>query len=163
MSGMDPNRAVIALLQMRSDKLVSRDYVRRELPVEINITQEEQRVDIEELRDSLRIAVAQTAQAIPALVAQGQDPTKLANDIASIIAGRQRGMSLESIVQKVFTPPPPPEPEMMAPGMAPQSPEAGMAPASASQPSMEQPGGAAPASGQRPDIAQLLAGITGAA
>ena len=163
MSGMDPNRAVIALLQMRSDKLVSRDYVRRELPVEINITQEEQRVDIEELRDSLRIAVAQTAQAIPALVAQGQDPTKLANDIASIIAGRQKGMSLESIVQKVFTPPPPPEPEMMAPGMAPQSPEAGMAPASASQPSMEQPGGAAPASGQRPDIAQLLAGITGAA
>jgi hypothetical protein len=163
MSGMDPNRAVIALLQMRSDKLVSRDYVRRELPVEINITQEEQRVDIEELRDSLRIAVAQTAQAIPALVAQGQDPTKLANDIASIIAGRQRGMSLESIVQKVFTPPPPPEPEMMVPGMAPQSPEAGMAPASASQPSMEQPGGAAPASGQRPDIAQLLAGITGAA
>lgn len=163
MSGMDPNRAVIALLQMRSDKLVSRDYVRRELPVEINITQEEQRVDIEELRDSLRIAVAQTAQAIPALVAQGQDPTKLANDIAAIIAGRQKGLSLESIVQKVFTPPPAPEPEMMAPGMAPQSPEAGMAPASASQPSMEQPGGAAPASGQKPDIAQLLAGITGAA
>jgi hypothetical protein len=53
MSGMDPNRAIIALLQMRSDKLVSRDYVRREIPMELNVTQEEQRVDIEEMRDSL--------------------------------------------------------------------------------------------------------------
>jgi len=51
MSGMDPNRAIIALLQMRSDKLVSRDYVRREIPMELNVTQEEQRVDIEEMRE----------------------------------------------------------------------------------------------------------------
>ena len=36
MSGMDPNRAVIALLQMRSDKLVSRDYARRELPTGVS-------------------------------------------------------------------------------------------------------------------------------
>ena len=48
MSGMNPNNAIVALLQMRSDKLVSRDYVRRELPVDINISQEEQKVDIEE-------------------------------------------------------------------------------------------------------------------
>jgi hypothetical protein len=67
MSGMNPNNAIIALLQMRSDKLVSRDYVRREIPMELNVTQEEQRVDIEEMRDSLRVAVAQYAQAIPAL------------------------------------------------------------------------------------------------
>ncbi len=35
MSGMNPNNAIIALLQMRSDKLVSRDYVRREIPMEL--------------------------------------------------------------------------------------------------------------------------------
>ncbi len=40
MSGMNPNNAIIALLQMRSDKLVSRDYVRREIPMELNVTQE---------------------------------------------------------------------------------------------------------------------------
>ena len=46
---------------------------------------------------------------------------------------------------------------------APQLPAAGAAPAPASaQPPQEQ-GGMAPAAGQRPDIAQLLAGITGAA
>ncbi len=83
MSGMDPNRAIIALLQMRSDKLVSRDYVRREIPMDLNVTQEEQRVDIEEMRDSLRVAVAQYAQAIPSLAAQGQDPSEIIARIAT--------------------------------------------------------------------------------
>ncbi len=164
MSGMDPNRAVIALLQMRSDKLVSRDYVRRELPVEINVTQEEQRVDIEEMRDSLRIAVAQYAQAIPQMAAQGQDPTQVVTRIAEVISGRQKGLSLESIVEKVFTPPAQPaQPEMQVPGMPPMSPAAGAAPAPASQQPPQEQGGTAPAAGQKPDIATLLAGITGAA
>ena len=88
MSGMNPNNATVALLQMRSDKLVSRDYVRRELPIEINVTQEEQKVDIEEIRDALRAAIGQTALAIPQMVAQGQDPTKILNSFAEMIKGR---------------------------------------------------------------------------
>ena len=166
MSGMDPNRAVIALLQMRSDKLVSRDYVRRELPVEINVTQEEQRVDIEEMRDSLRIAVAQYAQAIPEMAAQGQDPSEAIKRIAGVIQGRQKGLALESIIEKVFAPEPQPvpaAPEMAMPGMAPQVPAAGAATAPASQQPPQEQAGMAPAAGQRPDIATLLAGITGAA
>jgi hypothetical protein len=158
MSGMDPNRAIIALLQMRSDKLVSRDYVRREIPMELNVTQEEQRVDIEEMRDSLRVAVAQYAQAIPALASQGQDPTQVITRIAEVIAGRQKGLQLETIIEKAFAPAPqPPAPEQ-------QVPVAGAAPAPASQPTPEEQSGAAPAAGQpRPDIAQLLASIGGAA
>lgn len=165
MSGMNPNNATVALLQMRSDKLVSRDYVRRELPVEINVTQEEQKVDIEEMRDALRAAISQTALAIPQMVAQGQDPSKILNSFAEMIKGRQKGLQIESVVEKAFAPEPQPE----APVMAPQSPVAGMAPASASQPSMENPGGAAPAAGGpqapqgKPDIASLLASIGGAA
>ncbi len=104
MSGMDPNRAIIALLQMRSDKLVSRDYVRREIPLDLNVTQEEQRVDIEEMRDSLRVAVAQYAQAIPALASQGQDPTQIISRIAEVIQGRQKGQSLEAVIEKAFAP-----------------------------------------------------------
>jgi hypothetical protein len=155
MSGMDPNRAIIALLQMRSDKLVSRDYVRREIPMELNVTQEEQRVDIEEMRDSLRVALAQYAQAIPALAAQGQDPTSIISRIAEVIKGRQKGLQIESIIEKAFAPEEQPQmPEQMSP--------AGMAPAPASQPSPETPGGAAPAGATRPDIATLLASIGGA-
>jgi hypothetical protein len=162
MSGMDPNRAIIALLQMRSDKLVSRDYVRREIPLDLNVTQEEQRVDIEEMRDSLRVAVAQYAQAIPALASQGQDPTQIISRIAEVIQGRQKGQSLESVIGKAFAP------EQVAPveqpmGGAAQLPVAGAAPAPASQPTQEQQVGAAPATGQsQPDIGQLLAAIGGA-
>ncbi len=156
MSGMDPSRAIIALLQMRSDKLVSRDYVRREIPMDLNVTQEEQRVDIEEMRDALRVSVAQYAQAIPALAAQGQDPSQIVSRIAEVIKGRQKGLALESIVEKVFTPEPQPE-------MAPELPVAGAAPAPASQQPPQEQAGQAPATGQTPDIAQLLAGITGAA
>ena len=165
MSGMDPNRAIIALLQMRSDKLVSRDYVRREIPMELNVTQEEQRVDIEEMRDSLRLAVAQYAQAIPALAAQGQDPSEIISRLAQVIQGRQKGLQLETVIEKAFAPKEQPvAPEMpMMPG-APGTPAAGAAPVPASQPTPEQ-GGAAPAAGpeQRPDIATLLASISGAA
>jgi hypothetical protein len=162
MSGMDPNRAIIALLQMRSDKLVSRDYVRREIPMELNVTQEEQRVDIEEMRDSLRVAVAQYAQAIPALAAQGQDPSQIVNRIAGVIQGRQKGLSLESVIEKVFAPEPQPAP---MPGAEQMIPAAGAAPAPASQQPPQEQGGMAPAAGpaQRPDIAGLLASITGAA
>ena len=159
MSGMNPNNAIVALLQMRSDKLVSRDYVRRELPVDINITQEEQKVDIEEMRDALRVAVAQYAQAVPTLAAQGQNVDQIIARIADVIKGRQKGQLLEDIVEKAFAPAPQPE-------ALPQALGAGAAPVSASQPTPVQPGGAAPAPGApqgRPDIASLLASIGGAA
>ena len=162
MSGMDPNRAIIALLQMRSDKLVSRDYVRREIPMELNVTQEEQRVDIEEMRDSLRVAMAQYASAIPTLAAQGQDPSQIVARIAEVIQGRQKGLQLETVVEKVFAP----EPQQQA-QLGAQVPAAGVAPVPASQPTPEQMG-AAPAAGApqgtpqgRPDIASLLAQIAG--
>ena len=166
MSGMDPNRATIALLQMRSDKLVSRDYVRRELPVEINVTQEEQKVDIEEMRDALRVAVAQYAQTIPLVAQQGQDPSQIITRIAEVIKGRQKGKQIETIVEEAFAPEPQPQTPAMAPGM--MNPAAGAAPASASQPIQSQTGGMAPAAGSpnqqaKPDIASLLASIGGAA
>ena len=157
---MNPNNAIVALLQMRSDKLVSRDYVRRELPVDINITQEEQKVDIEEMRDALRIAVAQYAQAVPTLAAQGQPVEQIITRIADVIKGRQKGQLIEDIVEKAFAPAPQPE------AMMPQALGAGAAPVSASQPTPVQPGGAAPAPSAaqgRPDIASLLASIGGAA
>ena len=163
MSGMDPNRATIALLQMRSDKLVSRDYVRRELPVEINVSQEEQKVDIEEMRDALRVAVAQYAQTIPLAAQQGQDPSQIITRIADIIKGRQKGKQIETIVGEAFAPEPQPQ-APMAPEM--MNPAAGAAPAPASQPTPVQPGGMAPAAGSpapqgKPDIASLLASIGG--
>ena len=162
MSGMNPNNAIVGLLQMRSDKLVSRDYVRRELPIDLNVTQEEQKVDIEEMRDALRTAISQTALAIPQMVAQGQDPMNIITSFAEMIKYRQKGLQLETVVEKAFTP-------EQAPEMPAEIPAAGVAPAPASQPVQPQVGGAAPVAGQpqapqgKPDIASLLASIGGAA
>lgn len=150
MSGMDPNRAVIALLQMRSDKLVSRDYARRELPIDINVTQEEQRIDIEEMRDSLRVAIAQYAQAIPQIAAAGQDPTQIVQRIASVITGRQKGLQLENIVEKAFAPVEQPAPIAQEQMMAPEVPQG---PQGITQEPQQQ---------GRPGISQLLAAIGGA-
>jgi hypothetical protein len=127
--------------------------------MELNVTQEEQRVDIEEMRDSLRVAVAQYAQAIPSMAAQGQDPSLIVSRIAEVIKGRQKGKQLETIVEEVFAPEPEPQPEV--PMMGEEVPAAGMAPAPASQPTPEMMAGAAPAAGARPDIASLLAQIAG--
>jgi hypothetical protein len=128
--------------------------------MELNVTQEEQRVDIEEMRDSLRVAMAQYAQAIPQLAAQGQDPAQIVSRIAEVIKGRQKGKQLETIIEEVFEPE---EEEENVPAemMGGQVPAAGMAPVPASQPSPEMMAGAAPAAGARPDIATLLAQIAG--
>jgi len=101
------------------------------------------------------------------MIAQGQDPSKILGSFAEMIKGRQKGLTIENVVEKAFAP----EPQPANPEMGMQPPVAGMAPASALQPSMEQPGGAAPAAGGpqggppqgRPDIASLLASIGGAA
>ena len=132
--------------------------------MELNVTQEEQRVDIEEMRDSLRVAVAQYAQAIPALAAQGQDPSQVITRIAEVIQGRQKGFQLETIIEKAFAPEPQPA-APTAPALPEQSsiPAVGTAPVPASQPTEQQQSGEAPAAGPRPDIAQLLASIGGAA
>ncbi len=125
----------------------------------------EQRIDIEEMRDSLRLAVAQYAQAIPALASQGQDPSEVIKRIAEVIQGRQKGLQLETIVEKAFAPPPaPPQPEqpqMMAPEQ--QISAAGAVPTAPSQ-APPSPVGATPAAGQAPmNIDEILAAIGGAA
>jgi len=102
MAGLDPNRALVFGLQARGDKLISRDFLRRQMPWEINVTMEEQKVEIEELRDSLIQAVSGYAQALPAMVAQGQDPSKILTAMAKVIAGRQAGKAIEDVIEEAF-------------------------------------------------------------
>jgi len=102
MAGLDPNRALIFGLQARGDKLISRDFLRRQMPWEMNVSMEEEAVEIENLRDSLLAAVSSMAQAIPSLAAQGQDPSKIINAIAAAIKGRQKGDNIEDVVAEAF-------------------------------------------------------------
>jgi hypothetical protein len=168
MAGLDPNRALVFGLQARGDKLISRDFLRRQMPFSFNATQEEEKVDTEELRDAMKQAIASYAQAIPALASQGQDPSDILRKLSYVIEQRTKGTAIETAVSDAFKPEPSPEQMMppMAPGME------GMP----GEPGMGQPGeipeglsatgrmtGVAPgqiAPGGRPDVQSLLAGLT---
>ena len=123
LAGLDPNRALVFGLQARGDKLISRDFLRRQMPFSLDATEEEQIVDIEEMRDALKQAIAGYAQSIPALAQQGADPGQVLTVVAEIIEGRERGRPIEKVVAEAFAPPEPsPEEQAMldAQGMDPQ-------------------------------------------
>ena len=142
MAGLDPNRALVFGLQARGDKLISRDFLRRQMPWDMNVTQEEEKVEVEELRDALMQAVTSYANAIPTLALQGQDPSKALMAIASAIKGRMNGDNIEDVLSEAFAQQVSPpvaaaSAQGQAPGGEPTQPGApqGMPPAPQGQPS----------------------------
>jgi hypothetical protein len=135
MAGLDPNRALVFGLQARGDKLISRDFLRRQMPFSFNATQEEEKVETEELRDAMKQAIASYAQAIPALASQGQDPSDILMKLSTVISQRQKGVVIEQAIQDAFKP---------------QNPLPGGAPAEVSPEFTGQPGAAMPGEGQLP-------------
>jgi len=178
MAGLDPNRALVFGLQARGDKLISRDFLRRQMPWELNVTMEEEKVEIEELRDALIQAVSGYAQALPAMAAQGQDPSKILTAMAQVIDGRAKGRAIEEVVAEAFMPQQQqvsPEVaaagEAQAPGQAPsgeptqpgQPGQEGQLPPGLSATGRMQgvaPGQAGMAPGGRPALETLLAGLS---
>ena len=168
MAGLNPNQALVFGLQARGDQLISRDFLRRQMPWEINISQEEEKIEIEKLRDSLVAAMAAYAQAIPSLVTQGQDAGEILSRIAAVIKGRQQGDPIEQVIAQAFTPQALPSAEAVPPGMEQPVPgSSGQVPsggASGLSAATGGPRGVAPGQvgqGGRPPIQYLLAGLTG--
>jgi len=110
MSGLDPSRALIFSLQALQADLISRDFVMRELPWSMNVVAEQERIDIEKMRNALTSSLMAISQAIPAMATQGADPSELVMKIADVIDMRRGGVAVEDAVKKVFAPPPPPPP-----------------------------------------------------
>ena len=171
MAGLDPNRALVFGLQARGDRLISRDFLRRQMPFALNATEEEQRLDIEEMRDALKQAVAGYAQAIPVLAQNGQDPGEVLSRLSAIIIGRQKGKAIEDVISEAFAPqegatPPGVEPAgeeaagmVGAPGEAPPGGGLpGVNPATGMMPGVA-PGQAGMGAGGRPDLQVLMASL----
>lgn len=172
MAGLDPNRALVFALQARGDKLLSRGFVRRNLPVTLNSSEEERAIDMEEMRDSLKAGVASLAAAIPQMASRGQDPTSIIEKMATVISERKKGTPLEDAVAKAFKPKPEPSPDPAQPGMPPEGdPMAAMMGGGPDAGAMGgNPMGGPPPSGPvqnqamaqgPPAMQQLLAGLTG--
>jgi hypothetical protein len=125
----------------------------RELPFGVNVTLEQEKIEIEKMREALVGSLQQMTQAIPQMAMQGQDPSNLVRQIADVIKARKKGISIEEAIEDVFTPENPPagaaesveQPVPSAPG----EPPVGGAPGGAAMP---------PA---RPELQTLLSTMTG--
>lgn len=153
LAGLDPNRALVFALQARGDKLISRSFTRRHLPIQINPSEEERAVDMEDMRDSLKQSVQALATAIPQLASQGQDPTKIITSLATVIDERKKGTAIEDAVQKAFKVEEKTEQQEQMPNPADQIP--GMPENTA------MPGGDMPQQREPMSMQNLLAGLSG--
>lgn len=151
-AGLDANRATVLLLQMRADNVISRDYMARNAPFELNVNEEQDKILIENSRDALMQGIYALAQSIPAMASAGMDPSIPVTQIAEVLKGIQKGKPVETAVSEVFAPKPPPETFPIS-----GTPE-GMPPAMGTNPAPVQPG--APPGEQAPDIMTALAGLT---
>ena len=140
LAGLNPAQGLIFMLQALGGGLISKDMAMRELPFTVNVTQELEKIEIENMRSSLLGALTAYTQAIPQLAASGGDPSKLINDIATVIKARQKGRAIEDAIADVFAPA--------------QVPSAGAAPSSVEQPSPAPTG--APAGGSLPEAQAMM-------
>jgi len=108
LAGLNPAQGLIFMLQALGGKLISKDMAMRELPFNVNVTLEQEKIETEDLRSSLMGALQAYTQAIPQMAAQGQDPTLIITRVAEVIKQRQRGRVLEDVITEVFAPENPP-------------------------------------------------------
>lgn len=159
-AGQDPARAIVGLLQLRGDQLISRDFFQRQLPMNIDVVAMQQQIDNEQMVDALKQGMMGYAQAIPQMALQGQDPVAALKRMADLIKHREKGMSVQDAVLKVFEP----DPKAQA---APQNPLEAMLAQGGAAPEEGAPGaaGGLPGAGgdvpQGMDLQSMLSGLTG--
>jgi len=159
LAGLNPAQGLIFMLQALGGGLISKDMAMRELPFNVNVTLEQEKIEIEKMRDGLIGSLAAYTQAIPQMAAQGQDPTEIVRRISEVISMRQKGKTIEDAIQEVFTTKNPPagaQPTVEQPvPAAPGAPVGG-------SPSPEQGGQPAQIPGQaKPELQTLLSTLTG--
>ena len=142
LAGLNPAQGLIFMLQALGGGLISTDLAMRELPFGINVTQEQEKIEIENMRKSLVQSLQAYTQAIPQMAVQGADPSMVIKKIADVIKSRQKGVAIEDAVEEVFAP-------ELPPAGAPQVEQTSPAPAA--------PVGGAPAA---PSLQTLLSSLT---
>jgi hypothetical protein len=156
LAGLNPAQGLIFMLQALGGGLISKDMAMRELPFTVNVTQELEKIEIENMRQSLLGGITAMAQAIPAMATSGGNPADIVTKIAGVITARQKGVSLEDAISEIFTPEQPVPPVGAAPSPVEQpSPVPGAAPAGGLPPE-----GLAPQA-PPPDLQTILSTLSG--
>jgi hypothetical protein len=158
LAGLNPAQGLIFMLQALGGGLISKDMAMRELPFTVNVTQELEKIEIEQMRSSLLGSLTAFSQAIPQMATQGQDASEVVRKIAAVIKARQKGVALEDAIEATFAPqqqvPPAGAPQMVEqPSPAPEGVPAGGAPTEQGGAPMEPPQAA-------PDIQTILSSLS---
>ena len=159
LAGLNPAQGLIFMLQALGGKLISKDMAMRELPFNVNVTQEQEKIEIEDMRNALIGSLQAYTQAIPQMAAGGQDPSDIVRKIAEVIKSRQKGQAIEDAIEEIFAP----QAQQVPPaGAQSQVEQTSPAPASApvGGPTPEQGGAELPPAEQAPDIQSLLSSLT---
>ena len=154
LAGLNPAQGLIFMLQALGGKLISKDMAMRELPFNVNVTQEQEKIEVEDMRNALVASLQAYTQAIPQMAANGQDPTDIVGKIAKVIKSRQKGQTIEDAIEEIFAP----EQQVPPAGVAPQVEQMSPAPT-------PPVGGPSPVETQPqevPDIQSLLSSLTSA-
>jgi hypothetical protein len=159
LAGLNPAQGLIFMLQALGGKLISKDMAMRELPFNVNVTQEQEKIEIEDMRNALIGSLQAYTQAIPQMAAGGQDPSDIVRKIAEVIKSRQKGQAIEDAIEEIFAP----QAQQVPPaGAQSQVEQTSPAPASApvGGPTTEQGAAELPPQEQAPDIQSLLSSLT---
>ena len=157
LAGLNPAQGLIFMLQALGGGLISKDMAMRELPFTVNVTQELEKIEVENMRTSLLGSLTALSQAIPQMVAGGQDASGIINKIAAVIKARQKGQALEDAIEATFAPQQPVPSAGVSTSMVEQtSPAPSGAPAGGALPPEQ--GGQVPQ--QAPDIQTILSSLT---
>jgi len=159
LAGLNPAQGLIFMLQALGGGLISKDMAMRELPFTVNVTQELEKIEIENMRTSLLGSLTALSQAIPQMVAGGQDASGIVNKIAAVIKARQKGQALEDAIEATFAPQQPVPPAGVSnPTVEQMSPAPSGAPVGGALPP-EQGAPQLPPQ-QAPDIQSILSSLT---
>ena len=104
LAGLNPAQGLIFMLQALGGKLISKDMAMRELPFNVNVTQEQEKIEIEDMRNALIGSLQAYTQAIPQMAASGGDPSDIVRKIAEVIKSRQKGQAIEDAIEEIFAP-----------------------------------------------------------
>jgi hypothetical protein len=146
------------MLQALGGKLISKDMAMRELPFNVNVTQEQEKIEVEDMRNALIGSLQAYTQAIPQMAASGGDPSDIVRKIAEVIKSRQKGQAIEDAIEQIFAPQ-----QQVPPAGAPsqvEQPSPAPAAAPVGGPTPEQGMAQLPPAEAAPDIQSLLSSLT---
>ena len=105
-AGMDPNRAIVFLLQLRADQAIDRDTMQRMLPFEVDVDALQRRVDIEQISDAAKQGLFALLANAPMMGQQGMDPLVTMQRAVQVAKARENGTPFLEALEKAFTPDP---------------------------------------------------------